>query len=140
MKVNLLDMTKKVLYQECDKPTKQEEEVWQKAGGQGKLYYVIRGEDNAIIEHIDTAKVEEARVAEGKKMSPKKVAESLFEQIGVEPQDEFQVEVISNTVEVAKQAEAESEVEVAEEKTQEKTEESISSAKGEDPEVEESDN
>lgn len=115
-------MTKKVLYQEYDKPSKEEEEAWQNEGGQGKLYYVIRGEDNKIIEHIDTAKVEEARESEGKKVAPKKVAESLFEQIGIEPEDEFQVEVVADTVEIAKQAEAESEVEVPESNTQQEDE------------------
>lgn len=140
MKVNLLDMTKKVLYQEYDKPTKEEEQAWEEAGGEGKLYYVIRGEDDKIIEHIDTAKVEEVREAEGKKIAPKKVAESLFEQIGIEPEDELKAEVVTDTVAVAKQAEAESEVEVSDDDIiEEKSEETVKE-KEEDAEAEEPDN
>jgi hypothetical protein len=129
MKVNLLDMTKKVLYQEYDKPTKEEEQQWEEAGGEGKLYYVIRGEDDQIIEHIDTARVEQVREAEGKKIAPKKVAESLFEQIGIEPTDEFEVEVVTESVPAVKNVEAESEVEVADSKTEEEKDETVSEEK-----------
>lgn len=95
MKVNLADMTKKVLFEEVGKPTDEEVKAWESKGGKGKLYYVIRGEDNQIREYVDTKLVENYNSSVGKKYKPKQVAEKLFENIGVMDDSEKQEEKVS---------------------------------------------
>jgi len=84
MKVNLLDVTQKVLFEEVSKPTKEEEKQWTENGGSGKLYYIIRGEDNEVVKYIDTKIVEEYNNKVNKKYKPKQVAEKLHEEKGIE--------------------------------------------------------
>jgi hypothetical protein len=101
MKVNLMDITKKVLFEEIDKPTKEEENKWKESNNNGsdKLYYVIRGEDNEIIRYIDTKVVEDFNKEKDKNHQPKKVAEMLFENIGIEESGDENDEVTNEEIE-----------------------------------------
>lgn len=115
MKVNLADMTKKVLFEEIGKPTEEEVKTWESNGGEGKLYYVIRGEDNEIREYIDTKLVDNYNSSVGKKYKPKQVAEKLFENIGIEKDSDQ--EKTSNTEEDV-EAETENESKIQENEQQ----------------------
>jgi hypothetical protein len=81
MKVDLLALTKKNLYEKVVKPTKKDKEKWGKKDGD--LHYVIKGKNNEVVEYIDSNLVQEFNDNVGKKYSPKTVANKLLEERGI---------------------------------------------------------
>ena len=91
MRVDILALVEKNLYEGIFQPTDEEQKNWNKTN-EGKLYYVIRGKDNQVIEYIDTARVDTYNKENGKNSKPKTVAEHLFKNRGILIEEEYVAE------------------------------------------------
>ena len=77
MKVDLLELARKFLYEEIRKPTAKE----RKEHSDGKLYYVVTGESGKVLGYIDEQYVKSLSAKEGKKYSPMGAAKRRLSQV-----------------------------------------------------------